>query len=115
MKIVCAANETVLMILCKFKKNVPKGRLLRYCIATVAGEGILLFNQLTREMVLLDEEEYKHLTENAELIDRWFVVPHDTNEKELVDLVRWMASARKKPLEKITKFSIFKFCLLFGT
>lgn len=107
MKIVSAANETVLAILERFKKTDSHGRTLRYCVETVVDDGVLLFNLLTRELVLLSEEEYERRTEQEYLWDHWFVVPEETNEKEFLDLVRMVVSTRKKKRGAITGYTIF--------
>ena len=107
MQIITNANESVLTILKRFRKAGASYRLMKYCMEEEVEDGVLLFNLLTREMVLLNREEREGILENRSMRERWFVVPEDTNEKELVDLVRWMSNARKKPLETITRFSIF--------
>lgn len=107
MQIITGANETVPTILKKFKKNAETGRLLHYCVETPVDDGILLFNLLTRELVLLTEEEYPHMTELDYLKDHWFVVPEDANEKEYADLVKWVLSTRQKKQKEITGYTIF--------
>jgi hypothetical protein len=54
------------------KKRDASPRLMHYCAETAVDDGILLFNLLTRELVLLTEEEYAHLTELDYLKERWF-------------------------------------------
>ena len=107
MQIITNAKESVLTILKRFRKAGASYRLMKYCMEEEVEDGVLLFNLLTREMVLLNREEREGILEDRSMRERWFVVPEDTNEKELVDLVRWMSNARKKPLETITRFSIF--------
>lgn len=107
MQIISGANEGVLKILDKFKKTEGCSRMLHYCVETPVEEGVLLFNLLTRELVLLTEEEYRGRLENDELKERWFVVPEDTGEKELADLIRWVLSNRIKKSEAITGYTIF--------
>ena len=107
MQIVSAANETVLEILKKFKKTDVHGRMLRYCVETAVDDGVLLFNLLTRELVLLTEEEYACRTGLEYLWDHWFIVPEQTKEKEFVDLVRLFLNTRKKKSDAITGYTIF--------
>ena len=107
MEIISAANKTVLEILERFKKKDCSGRIMHYCTEMPVDDGILLFNLLTRELVLLTEEEYKRRTELEYLWDRWFVVPEATNEKELVDLVKMILRTKKKKNGAITGYTIF--------
>jgi len=107
MKIISEANPTVLKILKRFRKQVPCTRLLQYCVAEPTEDGILLFNLLTRELVLLTAEEYECILENKALRERWFVVSEDTKDKEYADLVRWVLSSQKKVSEAITAYTIF--------
>lgn len=106
MKIISEANKTVLQILTRFQKE-NSDRLMWYCIAVPTEEGHLLFNLLTKELVLLSEEEWQDRFENEYLKDRWFVVPEETNEKELADLVRWVLTNRQPKKKAITGYTIF--------
>lgn len=106
MKIIAEANDSVIKILDRLK-NSGGSRLLRYCVTEQTEDGILLFNLLTREMVLLSEEEYGNLPELNYLKNRWFVVPEKSKDKEYADLVKWVLSTRKKKSEHITNYTIF--------
>ena len=107
MKVISAANEAVLEILKRFKKTDTHGRMTWYCVELAVDDGVLLFNLLTRELVLLSQEEYERRTELEELWDRWFVVPEQTNEKEFADLVRLVLTSRKQKNGAITGYTIF--------
>lgn len=107
MKIISTANEAVLEILEKFKKHSDQYRRIYYIAEEVTEDGILLFNLLTRELILLTEEEYNRIKDLDYLKDRWFLVPEGTNEKELVSLVRWVLSTRQKKQGHITGYTIF--------
>lgn len=107
MQIISGANEGVLKILAKFKKTEGCTRLLRYCVDIPVDEGVLLFNLLTRELVLLEQEEYRSLTENDYLKDHWFLVPEETKEKKFADLVKWVLDTRKPKSKAITGYTIF--------
>lgn len=107
MQIISEANKTVLKILKRFKKTGACCRLLRYCVEEPVEEGILLFNLLTRELLLLTEAEHSRMLENEYLQEQWFVVPEDAKDKEYADLVRWVLSSQKKPTEAITGYTIF--------
>lgn len=107
MKVIAQANKTVLKILKNFRKPSQKNRLLHYCVAEPVDEGMLLFNTLTREMVLLTQEEYEHCLDNAYLQERWFVVPEDTDEKAYTNFVRTFYKRSQQPDEAITHYTIF--------
>ena len=74
---------------------------------TEVDDGILLFNMFTRELILLDKEEFGNATENDYLRQQWFVVPEECNEKAYVDLVKEFLKARKPNFEEITGYTIF--------
>lgn len=107
MEIISGASESVLTILKRFKSKEPCARLLHYCVQTPVEEGMLLLNTLTREMVLLSEEESKNPMQLQELSDRWFFVPEETKEKEYADLVKWVLATRQKKTNAITSYTIF--------
>ena len=81
--------------------------MMRYCVETFVDDGVLLFNLLTRELVLLSKQEHDRMTELDYLWEHWFVVPEDANEKEYADLVKWVLSARQKKSGAITGYTIF--------
>ena len=107
MKIISEANQTVLKILKRFRKQAACTRLLQYCVEEWAEDGVLLFNLLTRELVLLTAEEYENLLANEYLREHWFTVPEEAKDKEYADLVRWVLSTQKKKTEAITGYTIF--------
>ena len=107
MQIISPASESVLKILKQFKSTGETYRLLHYCTEQPVEEGMLLFNLLTRELVLLTEAEYANMADIAELKDRWFMVSEETNEKEYADLVKWVLSNKQKKTRNITGYTIF--------
>jgi len=107
MKIISEANATVLKIFKKFQKKAPCTRLLRYFVEERVEDGVLLFNLLTRELVLLTEEEHRNLLTNEYLQEHWFTVPERTSEKELAELIRWVLSTQSKKPTAITGYTIF--------
>ena len=107
MKIISPANETILKILEKHKKTGERSRLMDYCMEAPVEDGVLLYNLLTKELLLLSREEREVLTELEELKERWFVVPEETKEKELVDLIRWILDTRKKRSSDIVSYTVF--------
>jgi len=107
MKIVSPGSNSVLEILKRFKCNDRKTRLLRYCVSTAVDDGVLLHNLLTKEMVLLSEEEYADMYNSPYLREHWCVVPEDCNDKEYADLVKWVLQTKQPKTEDITGYTIF--------
>ncbi len=107
MVIISPANAGVLAVLKRFLKSGFTGRLSKYCVAQPVEDGVLLFNLMTREMVLLTEEEYDRVTELDELRERWFVVPEQLDEKECMDFARLVLKAQTKGKGGITGYTIF--------
>jgi len=107
MKILSEASDGILKILSKFKKQAESYRLLHYVVEEACEGGHLLFNLLTRELVLLTEEEWQSLLNNDYLKAHWFAVPESTNEKELADFVRLVLTTRQKKSKYITGYTIF--------
>ncbi len=106
MQVIANNNVGTLSILKKFTKKTTSGRLSHYCVEAEVEEGVLLFHTLTKELLLLSEEEYANLYQNDYLKDHFFVVPEDTKEKEYTDLVRWMLTSRQKKTTAITGYTI---------
>ena len=107
MIIISEHNETVLKILSRMKKDSHCDRLMHYCVELPVENGVLIYNLLTLEMVLLTREEYRDRFQNQYLKDHWFTVPQSTNDKEFADLVRWVLQSRKKRSTVITGYTIF--------
>lgn len=107
MKVIAQANEAALTILKRFLKTDFQGRLLKYCLVQPVEDGVLLFNLMTREMVLLTEDEYSRMTELDYLRQRWFVVPEELNEKECMEFVRLVLRSKMKSKGEITGYTIF--------
>ena len=106
MKIISPANTTAITVLGKAKDGTS-WRMLHHTAQTQVRDGVLLYNLLTKELVLLTPEEYEHRLESEYLRQRWFVVPEQTNEKELSDTVRWVARMKEKKSPYITSYTIF--------
>ena len=107
MKVISPANETVMKILKNFQKPGTKYRKLKYLVDAEVEEGVLLFNLFTRELVLLDKEEFGNAIENEYLRNQWFIVPEECDEKEYVKTIRYMLQLRSNPQNTITNYTIF--------
>lgn len=100
------ADQTVLNILGKAKVSEGNYRLMKYCVVLEVEDGMLLFNVLTRELLLLTGEEYADCLESEYLREKWFVIPEKLNEKEYADLVRWACRRMDTKEEYVTKYTI---------
>ncbi|MBR3988154.1 MAG: 4Fe-4S cluster-binding domain-containing protein [Clostridia bacterium] len=107
MKVIAEANQGVLKILARFNKKAEKSRLMHFVVETPVEDGVLLYNLLTFEMILLTEEENRLRNDLEYLKNQWFVVPENTNEKELADLVKMFTDTKQDNLEAITGYTIF--------
>ena len=107
MNVISTANKNILQILARMNVSDQCSRLMLYVIELYVLDGKLLFNLLTREMVLLSEEEWQNRFENEYLKKHWFVVPEDCNDKEYADLVRWVLDNKKSKNQPITGYTIF--------
>lgn len=93
---------TVLGILGKPRRSAAPMRLSKFILTKPAADGILLFSTLTRELLLLTPEEFENAPALPYLQERWLAVPEDTNENELVELVRWTRKTiRREPKETV--------------
>lgn len=106
MKIISPANDLAITVLGK-AKNGASYRMLHHTVETSLKDGILIFNLLTKELVLLTQEEYEARLESEYLRQRWFVVPEEMREQEYADLVRLAAQMRMKKSPYITSYTIF--------
>ncbi len=106
MKIISPANETVMTILGKAKEGADY-RMLHFTVEAPVDEGILIHNLLTKELVLLTQEEYNDRLDLEYLRKQWFVVPTELKDKEFSTKVRWVENMRQKKVEEITGYTIF--------
>ena len=107
MKIISKANNSVLAILRKPNFTDNSVRMIHYCVEKELADGVLIFNSLTKELLLLTQDEYASRFDSQYLREHWFVVPKDTDERELSDMVRWVLTAQQPPKKNITGYTIF--------
>lgn len=70
------------------KKAGVTYRLFHYIVKQQVEEGILLYNTLTCAMVLVTQEELQNLPAVEGLIENWFLVPEEYNDKRLCKMLR---------------------------
>ena len=107
MELLSSTCEPVMGVLKKIKRDCDNSRLLRYCVSVPVNDEVLLHNLLTKELILLSEEEYANRYDNVYLRDHWFVVPEDCDDKEYADLVKWVLQTKQPKSEDITGYTIF--------
>ena len=106
--------KVILPIASKFKQIVgqqkqtdgERYRLMTYVVQQPVADGLLLYNMLTCSLVLLTPDEAADLTAQRELIDRWFLVPEDHDDRKLCRQVRQMAALLKPAAKAITGYII---------
>ena len=106
MEILSNANKNVLTILGKPRNAKANYRTICYSTELQTPDGFLLYNLLTKELLLLSEEEYQQRLELAYLRNHWFVIPEELQEKEFADLVLWVLRSRQEKPNAITGYTI---------
>ena len=81
-------------------------RLISYVIQCPVDDGVLLYHTLTCCMILLTNEEAAHLTAQQELIDNWFLVPEEHDDRKLCEQIRKTAQLFQPPQKSITGYTI---------
>ena len=107
MKVISKASDAILNILKSFKRNGESTRFVNFYVEERVCNDVLIFNLLTRELLLLSGEEYQRIAELDYLKDQWFLVPEDFNEKESTDLVKYFLNRQGNKEKPITGYTIF--------
>ena len=81
-------------------------RLISYVIQCPVDDGVLLYHTLTCCMILLTNEEAAHLTAQQELIDNWFLVPEEHDDRKLCEQIRMTAQLFQPPQKSIKGYTI---------
>lgn len=93
------------------KKEGTVWRLMTFTVALDVDDGLLLHNTLTKSTVLLSADEAARLRSDAaalpELVEQWFVVPEEHDDRLLSRQVRAVGQAMKDPCNAITGYTIF--------
>ena len=106
--------KVILPIASKFKQIVGRQkqtdgeryRLMTEVVQQPVADGLLLYNMLTCSLVLLTPDEAADLTAQRELIDRWFLVPEDHDDRKLCRQVQQMAALLKPAAKTISTYII---------
>lgn len=108
MKIICPSNDAVKRLIkpCDYHKDV---HLSKYCLRMPCMEGELFYNNLSHELILLDEEEKNNYLNNQklkeELIDHLFLVNEDDETKRVKEFKNIISLLNRK--KDLNKFVIF--------
>ena len=93
----------------RFREGEPY-RLMHFVVRQPVEEGLLLYNVLTRAIVLLTPEEARTMEEDAaavpELIAKWFAVPLSFDDRNLAREVRAVGKMLEKCPKGITGYTI---------
>ena len=81
-------------------------RLMTYVVQQPVTDGVLLYNTLTCSLVLLTPDEAADITAQRELIDRWFLVPQEHDDRKACREIREMAALLTPPDKAITTYTI---------
>ena len=98
MRTIVEGNKNVMKLLGKQKIKNTMYRKLIYILQVECDDGILLHNTMTGQLILLNEMEYALITKlpassmelSNSLIEDYFLVPEDYNERATVEKLRFM-------------------------
>ena len=108
MKTIIPAAKPAEMTLGKQKRREGVTyRLFKYVMLEPVDEGLLLYNVMTLELLLLTPEEADTMMESEELLARWFLVPEGHNDQKLASDLKAFAQSMSKPAKYPTKFKVF--------
>lgn len=107
MRVIIPAAPLVKQVIGKQKRiRVQNYRLMTYVIQCPVEDGVLLYHMLTRCMLLLTHEEAADITTQQDLIDFWFLVPEEHDDRKLCQQIRQMAQLFKPSSKHITGYTI---------
>ena len=81
-------------------------RLMTYVVQQPVDDGVLLYNTLTCSLVLLTPDEAADITAQQELIDHWFLVPQDYDNRKACREIRQLTALFVPAEEVITLYTI---------
>ena len=88
------------------KKEGTAYRLMHYVVQQEVEEGVLLYNTLTCAMVLVTHEETKNLTAVEGLIEHYFLVPVDHDDKKFCKIIKFGFKMMQPRIKGIRKYTV---------
>ena len=92
------------------RKTDASYRLMNFVVQNPVKEGLLLLHTMTKEMVLLSPEEQQVFENNPtdlpELIDKWYLVPTEHDDRKLSRQLRQVVRMMNIPIKNITGYTI---------
>jgi len=107
MKIIKPSDSNVIKVVGKPNQEIKNGRLIHYCVVEEVDEGVLIYNLLTKSMILLTHYEYNHMEEIKELQTMFFWVSQYFDEKTCVDSTRFLLKTIRGKKRDILNYTIF--------
>lgn len=84
-------------------------RLMHYVVQQPVEEGLLLYNVLTKAIVLLSAKEAEKLDDPStvpELVSKWFAVPQSHDDRKLAQEIRAVGKMLQNPIRSIKGYTI---------
>ena len=107
MRIIIPARPLIERVIGRQKRaEGQRYRLMTYVVQQPVDDGVLLYNTLTCSLVLLTPDEVADITAQQELIDRWFLVPQEHDDRKACIEIRQMAALLTPATESINKYII---------
>lgn len=107
MKIILVGDKEVKKVLGTQHKSKSVYRLCDYCVAVQIEEGFLIFNQITKELVLHQSTDFESFINSPKAIRDWFSVPEKFDEQSLVINLKNELRKNSAIPNEITLFHIF--------
>ena len=107
MKVIIPTTSLVEQIVGTQKRaDGQRYRLMTYVVQQPVADGVLLYNTLTCSLLHLTPDEAADITAQQELIDRWFLVPEEHDDRKLCRQIRQTAALLKPAPKTITGYTI---------
>lgn len=84
-----------------------KYRFIKYVFIKHVSDGVVLYNNLTKGMLYLTFEEYSDVSNNKELINQWYLVPEEFDDKKFSNQVTQLGRMIAKKTKVISSYTIF--------
>lgn len=93
----------------QFREDEPY-RMMHYVVSRPVEEGVLLYNVMTKALVLLDADEARRMEKDPAsvpgLVAGWFAVPQSHDDRKLALEVRAVGRMLLNPVKAVNKYTI---------